>query len=346
MPLDDGLRRPQLGSPVPFQVAETLVYGLRVDELVWIGVGRQHRDHLHGLVIGVVHVVDLSRLDVDEVARRAEIHALRKRASNAIAEVLKSGILEKAFAYFQQNAEADNEDVLYQHIEVFRALLYCVRESGVDIPGKYRRLIAERKKTALFSRSMAQTGCQFVVDSPILFGQETSNEMLAFFRERRVADRKRIDETAEKDISALLASSMGKLGGIQAIVRKEAENLGKGLRIVILTNYIKKNLTTLIGTEDPLVEMGTVPIFEALRRDKIPGARLGVLSGTLAILPEAAVAALSRLALAEECSVSAKTIRDAGFSRIEFFWAQGLANPTDRPRRFPEDPHIHPALVG
>lgn len=142
--------------------------------------------------------------------------------------------------------------------------------------------------------------------------------MLSFFRERHVTERRRIDVTADKDISALLASSMGKLGGIQAIVRKEAENLGKGLRMVILTNYIKKNLTTLIGTEDPLVEMGTVPIFEALRRDKIPGARLGVLSGMLAILPDAAVAALSRLALAEECSVSAKTIGDAGFSRIEF----------------------------
>lgn len=261
---------------------------------------------------------DLVYFSYPTKGERAEIHALRKRASNAIAEALKSGILEKAFAYFQQNAEADNEDVLYQHIEAFRAFLYCVRESGVDIPGKYHRLISERKKTALFSRSMAQAGCQFVVDNPILFGQEASDEMLAFFRERHVADRKRIDVTADKDISALLASSMGKLGGIQAIVRKEAENLGDGLRMVILTDYIKKNLAKLIGTEDPLVEMGTVPIFEALRRDKIPGARLGVLSGTLTILPDTAMSALSRLALAEECSVSAKPIRDTGFSRVEF----------------------------
>ena len=48
----------------------------------------------------------------------------------------------------------------------------------MKIPRKYRRLISERKKTALFSRSMAQTGCQFVVDSPSLFGQEASDEML------------------------------------------------------------------------------------------------------------------------------------------------------------------------
>lgn len=249
---------------------------------------------------------------------QAEIHALRQRASKAISEALKRGIFENAFAYLQQNAEADNKDALYQHIEEFRAFLYCVRESGVKIPRKYRRLISERKKTALFSRSMAQTGCQFVVDSPSLFGQEASDEMLAFFRERHVADRKRIDVTADKDISALLVSSMGKLGGIQAIVRKEAENLGDGLRMVILTDYIKKNLAKLIGTEDPLVEMGIVPIFEALRRDKIPGTRLGVLSGTLTILSDAAVAALNRLTLAEECSVSAKTIRDTGFSRVEF----------------------------
>ncbi|MBR0198932.1 MAG: DEAD/DEAH box helicase family protein [Oscillospiraceae bacterium] len=249
---------------------------------------------------------------------RVEIHALKQRASKAITDVMNSGILEKAFTYFQQNTDADNEDYLYQHIEEFRAFLYCVSKSGVEIPKLYHKLISERKKTAWFSRTMAQMGCQFVVDNTNLFGENISEEMLAFFRERHVTDRKRIDVTADKTIAALLASSMGKLGGIQAIVRKETENLGDDLRMVILTDYIKKNLVKLIGTEDPLVEMGTVPIFESLRREKIPGARLGVLSGTLTILPDTALTALNRLALIEGCSVSIKPIRETGFSRVEF----------------------------
>ena len=54
---------------------------------------------------------------------------------------------------------------------------------------------------------------------------------------------------------------MGKLRGIQTIVKKEAETLGDGLRLVILTDYIKKNLINLIGGGQPLGEMGAVPIF-------------------------------------------------------------------------------------
>ena len=87
MTLDSGSILPQPDRPAPFQAPKSLVYGLRVDELVGVGMGRQHRDHLHGLVVGIVHVVDLSGLDVDVVTRRAEIHALRKLASNAIVEV-------------------------------------------------------------------------------------------------------------------------------------------------------------------------------------------------------------------------------------------------------------------
>ncbi len=249
---------------------------------------------------------------------KAEIQAIKQRASQAITDVLKSGLLEEAFTYFSQSMDVDKEDFLYQHIEEFRAFLYCASISGVDIPKQYHKLISEKKKTAVFSKTMAQMGCQFVVDNPTLFGESVSDQMLAFFRERHVTDRKRIDVTANKSLASLLASSMGKLGGIQTIVRNETENLGDDLRMVILTDYIKKNLIKLIGTEEPLVEMGTVPIFESLRREKISGARLGVLSGTLTILPDTAVPALNRLSYKEGCSVSIKPIRETGFSKVDF----------------------------
>ena len=202
---------------------------------------------------------------------QAEIRALKKKAAQAIRDVLESGIFERAFSHFEQAANAENEEYIYQHIEEFRSFLYCVKTSGVKLPRAYRSLLSERKKTSLFSGRMAQKGCQFVVDSPSLFGESVSEEMLGFFRERHMTYRRQIHVLADKTLAALLASSMGKLGGIQAIVRKETENLGDGLRMVILTDYIKKNLVKLIGSEDPLVEMGTVPIFESLRREKSPG---------------------------------------------------------------------------
>lgn len=249
---------------------------------------------------------------------RAAIRALQEKAAKAITDVLKSGIFRKAFSYFQQNTNDEREDYLYQHIEAFRAFLYCTQASGVEIPKSYRKLVTERKRTAFFSKQLAQMGCQFVIDNPSLFSEPIADEMLAFFQERHATDGKRSVSTSDKAIASILASSMGKLKGIQTIVRKEAETLGDGLRLVILTDYIKKNLINLIGGSQPLGEMGAVPIFEGLRRETIPGARLGLVSGTLTILPDTALTALRRLADKEDCPLSIKPVRQTGFSQVDF----------------------------
>ena len=249
---------------------------------------------------------------------QAKIKEYKHTAKQALNDVMHTEIFANAFAYFIENMTEYNEDFLYEHIEDFRSFLYCAEASGVEIPSRYRDIISERKKTGLFSKEMAQLGCQFVVDNPDLFGDSASEELLAFFRERHVADRKRINVVSNKTIASMLASSMGKLRGIQTIVVKETENLGEDLRMVILTDFIKKGLMKIVGTEDPISEMGTVPIFESLRRENISGTRLGVLSGTLTIIPDSALPKLKKLADKEECPVSFKPIRDTGFSQVEF----------------------------
>lgn len=92
------------------------------------------------------------------------------------------------------------------------------------------------------------------------------------------------------DHMKLLTTSVTKLASIQQMVRLESGALGGDLRCVILTDFIRKaELPQTQSSEAPVFEdIGVVPIFETLRRDELANMRLGVLSGSLVILPRSA----------------------------------------------------------
>jgi superfamily II DNA or RNA helicase len=87
----------------------------------------------------------------------------------------------------------------------------------------------------------------------------------------------------------LLTSSVTKLKSIEEIVRLEAGAMGDGLRCVILTDFIRKAELPTSANDTPVLEdVGIVPVFEALRRAGMPNPRLGVLTGSLVIIPSSA----------------------------------------------------------
>ena len=76
-------------------------------------------------------------------------------------------------------------------------------------------------------------------------------------------------------MTRLLVSSLSKLRSIAAIVRLENDALSSNLRMVILTDFIRRaDLPRSPDDLKPLVRIGVIPIFETLRRDR--PARLGI----------------------------------------------------------------------
>ncbi|WP_109315282.1 DEAD/DEAH box helicase [Pseudovibrio ascidiaceicola] len=103
-------------------------------------------------------------------------------------------------------------------------------------------------------------------------------------------ERRRINLEDTKEIKKILASSTGKLKSIATITRMEARQLGDDLRMVVLADYIRE-AELPSGTDEisPLNKIGVAPIFEHLRRESIAGVKLGVLTGSLIILPKDAL---------------------------------------------------------
>lgn len=99
-----------------------------------------------------------------------------------------------------------------------------------------------------------------------------------------------------RSIFQLMASNLGKLDSIAEIARAEQAALGDGLRMVVLSDHIRAaDLPADASAAFRPAKLGVIPIFEHLRRAGLAAERLGVLTGTLVILPRAALPALQAL---------------------------------------------------
>lgn len=97
-----------------------------------------------------------------------------------------------------------------------------------------------------------------------------------------------------------MASSLAKLESIAEIADAEDRSLGEALRMVILSDHIRAGELPSDGSADfRPSKPGVAPIFEHLRRSGVAAGHLGVLTGTLVILPREALASLDALFAAE-----------------------------------------------
>ncbi len=121
---------------------------------------------------------------------------------------------------------------------------------------------------------------------------------------------------ALENINRVLRNSASKLDGMTEIVQIESKSMGKELRCVILMDHIRKEDLGKVETQEPLTELGVLPVFERLRRQEHLGnlekffametkenpvdgrnyrTRLGVLTGSLIILPDEVMTELVEL---------------------------------------------------
>src|SRR5699024_6431056 len=100
---------------------------------------------------------------------------------------------------------------------------------------------------------------------------------------------------ATRSMERTLLQSASKLDSIKEIVQLEQQSLKDTLRLVVLADYIyKDDLPQSDEDIKPINRLGVIPIFEKLRRESLAGCRLGVLTGSIVIVPEEAVSFLKK----------------------------------------------------
>lgn len=111
-------------------------------------------------------------------------------------------------------------------------------------------------------------------------------------------EKKAISFFNNKNLSQILNSSIGKLQGIKDIVDYEFSILKKDLKMVILTDFIKKEyLSSDTENNIHLDKIGAIPIFEKLRRENFQNKKIGVLTGSIVIIPVSAKEKVNELCI-------------------------------------------------
>ncbi|MFX1262318.1 MAG: DEAD/DEAH box helicase family protein, partial [Promethearchaeota archaeon] len=206
----------------------------------------------------------------------------------------------------------------------FSSMLVYLRHRKVVLPKQAIELIAgEQFGIPWFNKEWLETLLEGMLFPPDIDPKDLS-PVLKRIRDRLyridALERRDVNLLSTKKLDAVLKRSITKLYAIQAIVSMELKALGEDLRMVILTDYIRK--AYLPKSEHDLPELdriGVVPIFEEIRRSNLEGIRLGVLSGSLIIAPTESTELL--LECADECeilrdSVSVKPIADPDYSIV------------------------------
>ncbi len=133
-----------------------------------------------------------------------------------------------------------------------------------------------------------------------------------------VVERRTVSLQSSPRVARLLIRSASKLQSVGDIVRLESETLGADLRMVILTDHIRRSDFPVAETDlRPLQRLGVVPIFEQLRRSQAGTIRLGVLTGTLTIVPNESRDALQAQAAQMELEIECKPLpHDQAFCEV------------------------------
>ena len=110
-------------------------------------------------------------------------------------------------------------------------------------------------------------------------------------------ERKRVMLAANSAVEKLLVSSKGKANSIRDIVLHEYAAAGDKLRLLLLTDYIRAEYEKAVGNPNGEINaLGVLPFFEMLRRaasvESQNRLRLGILCGTIVVIPAEAKEAL------------------------------------------------------
>ncbi len=225
---------------------------------------------------------------------------------NLINEFYEELRLNRAFVQtikehpFLQNPE-DHMEEIYQNPAFFSSMLILINGLGSVIPVNAIGIIGV-DETNLPSLSLEWLEIFFTnaLYKDTYFQNDTKNNILQNI-ERQLknigaVEKRKVKLHAPDRIDKMLRSSRSKLNSIISIVKAEYKAMKEALRMVILTDYIRKEALPKNPLDLKVIDLiGVVPIFEKIRRQFPIEIELGVLTGSLVIVPKYSEALLEKI---------------------------------------------------
>lgn len=216
----------------------------------------------------------------------SEIGKFEERSAKFMADVLASSQMLSAVRGHRFITSVVDADELLEEPAYLASLLIYLKSVGVEFPEGLKKILVVKDLPEMSEKWMEKLIQKFLYEDPDSFYCEQTfrEEMEAELKRLGLVEKRKVCLTSTAGIQKMLTSSKGKCNSIVEIARHEYSKMGTSLRMLVLTDYIRKEQEKNLGTVEPISMLGVLPFFELIRR-AIPEAKLGVLCGSMVIIP-------------------------------------------------------------
>lgn len=229
-----------------------------------------------------------------------EVGRFEQRSRQMFSELMRDGqLLSYVRSHKGLNGQAE-DDMLLEDPAYLSSILIYLQSKDVPFPSRLKRLLGAKKLPDMDTGWMEKLLQGFLYeDADSYLCDKTYREMLIQkLKAEGLIEKRKVTFTANKAVEKLLTNSLGKCSSIRDIVFHEYEAAGKQLRLLVLTDYIRKEYEKALGNlQSDVSSLGVLPFFEMLRREnesRNETIRFGVLCGTIVIIPAEAKEALEQ----------------------------------------------------
>ncbi len=227
---------------------------------------------------------------------RAEVEKFKLRSKDAYDKIMGDEVFADAVRSHKGLSGLISDDELLENPNYFASILIYLQSKNIPFPDRLKRLLGTKRLPEMEASWMELLVQGFLYDDAENYNctEEYRKDLISYLKAEGIIEKKKVAFTTNPSIEKLLTTSKGKCESIKEIVAHEYQTDGKELRLLVLTDYIRKEYEKALGTQDDVTALGVIPFFEQLRRSvgTETDLRIGVLCGTIVIIPAEAKEAL------------------------------------------------------
>lgn len=233
-------------------------------------------------------------------AEEQEVHKFTERSQAMMQTLMRDDQLLSYIRMHRGLSGQSSDDLLLDDPAYLSSILIYLQSRNVPFPSRLQRLLGAKHLPNMSTEWMECLLQGFLYDDADSYMcDKTYREMLIDqLKAQGLIEKRKVVMTKSAAIEKLLTNSLGKCNSIRDIVFHEYQTTGDALRLLVLTDYIRKEYEKSLGNEESDVNaLGVLPFFEMLRRENAKKGgyvRFGVLCGTIVIIPAEAREALER----------------------------------------------------
>lgn len=225
-----------------------------------------------------------------------EVSKFEERSESFFRKLMQDNLFTTAIQSHKALSDLTAAEALLENPPYFASILIFLKAKGIAFPAKLQKLLGAKQLPAMDKSRIETLLAGFLYEDTDSYTCDEAyrESLIDELKKAGLIEKRKISFTVNAGIEKLLTNSKGKANSIRDIVAHEYATLGKGLRLLVLTDYIRKEFEDAVGTPaQDINSLGVLPFFEMLRRENT-NVRLGILCGTLVVIPAEAKDALQK----------------------------------------------------